>query len=703
MKTITAQLNDHFQGNLTTLATCWKVTRRDGTVLGFTDHDVTLTIDGVPFVASSGFFRSAIANSATVSVDNLDVQGFLDDEIISESELRNGAYDFAEVEIFAVNWNDLSQGILRLRYGLFGEVTLRSSGLFTVELRGLMQWFSQTVGETISPDCRADLGDHRCRVELVPEVRRSGKRYSSGERVIVPTQFVRTSVHLPIENDRFDAYEVSSYFVWSLNNAVVTNFPQEPFDGNFYVRPTGPVGSIRRDIHYGSMPNTSQDLSWAWHVKHLEPGWEVGGIIEFLSVGGFLGVVINVLKTIEIPYMDASDLNGDINEWILQVGEFQDENVPPDNARMRVTIRWRPKHGQTEPAQIQIDTVGFYMSPLGIFDDDYMTFDQVPAVVTNGSIGWSSANSRTHPGNHNLMPSVGIGFLTHANWGATNQTVSIIDTGVDLSEVDEGNYRIRFFALAGSLEWGSSTLITLQFRDGSNNVIDTASKGEEPLRPYGEWHEREIDIPFPPNTRSITIILGAMLNEDRDDGSNPTTCYDFVSLDLHHVDGDSQTNILQYQQIEYEAQNRGVTASTMPAFTHTMNETVVDGEVTWRAVGPLFTHVGTVGSVVDNQQFTVPDIDAPDDWFKWGVLTFLDGANIARGVEVLSWNNSTKMMTLMLPVLQVIEPGNSIRVHAGCDKTRGSGGCGKFDNILNYRGEPEVPGTDHYFKVGGAS
>ena len=126
MKTITTAMDTHISGVVTSLCTCWKITRTDGLVLGFTDHDREIVIDDVVYKASTGYYRSAIANSADSSVDNLDVSGFLDDSSLNETELRNGAYDYAEVEVFAVNWRDLTQGIIRLRYGLFGEVMIAS-------------------------------------------------------------------------------------------------------------------------------------------------------------------------------------------------------------------------------------------------------------------------------------------------------------------------------------------------------------------------------------------------------------------------------------------------------------------------------------------------------------------------------------------------------------------------------------------------
>ena len=53
MKTFPLGLQDHLDSGATTLAWCWKVERRDGTILGFTDHDLDLSFDGVTFAAAT--------------------------------------------------------------------------------------------------------------------------------------------------------------------------------------------------------------------------------------------------------------------------------------------------------------------------------------------------------------------------------------------------------------------------------------------------------------------------------------------------------------------------------------------------------------------------------------------------------------------------------------------------------------------------
>ncbi len=183
MKTISPELTAHLAGAALTLATCWKIERRDGVVLGFTSHDRDLTFDlldgGGPlaYVAASGFTRSNIAGLAGFAADNLDVEGVLDSAAITLEDLRAGRYDFAEIKVFEVNYTDLGQGALKLRRGQVGQ-TRAEGQVFVAELRGLAERYSQEIGELYSPSCRADLGDERCGVRLPPPAWQASTAYT---------------------------------------------------------------------------------------------------------------------------------------------------------------------------------------------------------------------------------------------------------------------------------------------------------------------------------------------------------------------------------------------------------------------------------------------------------------------------------------------------------------------------------------------
>lgn len=161
MKNIDPDLQLHLDGTTTTLCTCWHVTREDGVEYGFTDHDKDITVDALLYKAATGFTATSVESKADFSVDNMDLEGMLSSLEISETDILNGRYDYAEVEIFMVNYEDLSQGKIYLKRGRMGEVKVNSSQ-FVAELRGLSQHLQNKIGRIYSSSCDALLGDSRC-------------------------------------------------------------------------------------------------------------------------------------------------------------------------------------------------------------------------------------------------------------------------------------------------------------------------------------------------------------------------------------------------------------------------------------------------------------------------------------------------------------------------------------------------------------
>jgi uncharacterized phage protein (TIGR02218 family) len=164
-KTIPAGLLAHYASGQTTLARLWKVTRNDGAVYGFTDHDQPLSFGGLDYAPSSAFDASAIATRGELNVDDLQVQGLLDNAGITADDIEAGLWDGAAVEIRQVNWADLGNGAELLRVGTVGNVQ-RQRGQYVVEMRGLMQAFENTIVEVVTPTCHAVLGDARCGVDM---------------------------------------------------------------------------------------------------------------------------------------------------------------------------------------------------------------------------------------------------------------------------------------------------------------------------------------------------------------------------------------------------------------------------------------------------------------------------------------------------------------------------------------------------------
>jgi uncharacterized phage protein (TIGR02218 family) len=68
-------------------------------------------------------------------------------------------------------------------------------------------------------------------------------------------------------------------------------------------------------------------------------------------------------------------------------------------------------------------------------------------------------------------------------------------------------------------------------------------------------------------------------------------------------------------------------------------------------------------------------------------------------MEVKSFLGGT--FTLYLPMYYAILPSDTFTVYPGCKKRFIEDCIGKFNNVVNFRGEPHVPGNDQMMKVGG--
>ena len=151
-------------GALTTVALCWRIERRDGVTIGLTDHDRALVIDGVTHRAAPGMTPSAIKRSDGLEADTMDVAGALTSAAITEADLVAGRWDGARVMLFAVDWTG-AEGRVPLGEGVIGAVETADNG-FTAELRGPTAALDRPVVEETAPECRAELGDRRCRVAM---------------------------------------------------------------------------------------------------------------------------------------------------------------------------------------------------------------------------------------------------------------------------------------------------------------------------------------------------------------------------------------------------------------------------------------------------------------------------------------------------------------------------------------------------------
>lgn len=104
-----------------------------------------------------------------------------------------------------------------------------------------------------------------------------------------------------------------------------------------------------------------------------------------------------------------------------------------------------------------------------------------------------------------------------------------------------------------------------------------------------------------------------------------------------------------------------------------------------------YTVGGTVNTVSSRQILISNSMTQAAGYFSGGEIQWITGANAGRRMEIKEFAN--KQFTLVLPMPNNVAVGDTFNAIAGCDKTIAS--CiAKFNNAVNFRGEPYVPGMD---------
>ena len=154
----------HLGRGITTVCRCWALVRRDGLVMGFTDHDRALMFDGIAFRPGTGMSARAVEESTGLAVNNTEAFGALSDEGITEAEIEAGRYDGARLRAWVVNWQDVAER-LEVFAGSLGDIR-RVGGAFEAELRGLTDALNVPLGRVYQKRCSAILADRTCTFDL---------------------------------------------------------------------------------------------------------------------------------------------------------------------------------------------------------------------------------------------------------------------------------------------------------------------------------------------------------------------------------------------------------------------------------------------------------------------------------------------------------------------------------------------------------
>jgi uncharacterized phage protein (TIGR02218 family) len=158
---------DWLREPLVTMAWCWKLSRRDGVVIGLTSHDHDLERGGLVYRSAPGMRPSALESHDRLEAGTMDLEGAISSEAIQERDLDAGRWDGAVMQLSVTDWTDPEAAPVLMAEGVLGAIERRGTS-FSAELQGVMRAFDKPPCPSTSPSCRAELGDRDCRVALAP-------------------------------------------------------------------------------------------------------------------------------------------------------------------------------------------------------------------------------------------------------------------------------------------------------------------------------------------------------------------------------------------------------------------------------------------------------------------------------------------------------------------------------------------------------
>ncbi len=144
---------------------CWRITRRDGAVLRFTEASATIDVQGEVFDPAQGMSTSATQAKAGLDEQNFEAFGVISDDRIKHTDLRAGLYSGAQIDVLLVDWRYPELGSHRSETYWIERVSFEGTQ-WRAEITGLTGWMRRNEGDVYSRTCRYDLGDDGCKVDV---------------------------------------------------------------------------------------------------------------------------------------------------------------------------------------------------------------------------------------------------------------------------------------------------------------------------------------------------------------------------------------------------------------------------------------------------------------------------------------------------------------------------------------------------------
>lgn len=723
-KTTSTALLAAIQSRVANFATLVTIRRQDGRILRLTSSDTDITFNGAVYTNAVRFTLSASAHSSDFSVDNIDLT-LSANALVPRADIQAGILNHAEVTIALVNRESPSDGQMIMNRGWVGAYDLNTLNVVKLTIVGLLKVLDFEIGRIYSPTCDADLGDRRCKFALNREQAYSPRnRYYQGEWFYVYDESVMDAA--TVTNPSFEtgsplgANDAIPGWTKSEGGKFITGIAFAA-DGTYGL--SGHTTTITRGEQ-----SIYQDLTIGTHTTVTTTEVDAGQAMLYVaaalkrtSASTFPRLFIEVLDATGnvIDFRDTRYVSPEV------IDDYQDYfHVFPliEGARtVRINLMMYKTSGAAFDAEFDdvrvftwnrilqnpTNSLVHKVTRVSVFADadayypTNFSFETNDAEVTASATvddveEWLKAAGSHFGVSENvygLFPYSGDYFLyagddlsgVQKTYSITSTVVDLVDDiGVSADKITSGVYVVKAEAAIGHGDADSAGAVYLDWLNDSLSVISTLTVSAPLTGTPTEW-TLVTAAQTPPST--ATKFRFRLEATSPAAASLASVGFDFTRLFI--IDTSLPTK-------------------ADPTFGMGDASYVFDQSATGikNVSGALITRARTDKAYFDSvasadgRTFIATLMSGADGTYDTGLVRWVTGQNAGMSNVIRSWDSGTKGVTLYFEPIFGVEAGDVFEYHTVCHRRFLEDCVTVFDNGVNFRGFPYLPGTTSFGVTG---
>lgn len=165
MKTLSSTVKTNLASGVTTLARLVQFDLINGSHLYFTDADRNITFGGNVYRADNGCQPSQVQLVLGTTAQSCSVDVLIDPAGVTASMIESGSLDDARMSVIVVDYTDLSWSLLFFK-GFVSRCVYKDRITATIDGQPLLARSVPLAQDKYSSNCRADLGDGKCKFDI---------------------------------------------------------------------------------------------------------------------------------------------------------------------------------------------------------------------------------------------------------------------------------------------------------------------------------------------------------------------------------------------------------------------------------------------------------------------------------------------------------------------------------------------------------